>query len=50
VIKMQRKGKYFPITTFRLPDCPYKIDTLFFIVSVSRTHRDPRTGWARPSV
>ena len=24
-------GKYFPITTFRLPDCPYQTDTFFFI-------------------
>ena len=26
-------GEYFPITTFRLPDCPYETDTFFFIVS-----------------
>ena len=24
-------GKSFPITTHRLPDCPYKTDTFFFI-------------------
>ena len=26
-------GTYFPITTFRLPDCPCETDTFFFIVS-----------------
>ena len=26
-----RRGKYFPFTTFRLPDCPYETDTFFFI-------------------
>ena len=26
-------GTYFPPTTFRLPDCPHKTDTFFFIVS-----------------
>jgi hypothetical protein len=25
------EGEYFPITTFRLPDCPYETDTFFFI-------------------
>ena len=25
-------GKYFPITTFRLPDCPYEADTFLLIV------------------
>ena len=24
-------GKYFPITTFRLPDCPYDTDILFYL-------------------
>ncbi len=24
------EGKYFPFTTFRLPDCPYETDTFFF--------------------
>ena len=28
-------GEYFPITTFRLPECPYETDTFFFIVSGS---------------
>ena len=30
---VQYVGKYFPITTFRLCDCPYETDTFFFIVS-----------------
>ena len=29
---VQYVGKYFPITTFRLCDCPYETDTFFFIV------------------
>ena len=27
------RRKYFPPTTFRLPDCPYKTDTFFFTIS-----------------
>jgi hypothetical protein len=26
-------GTYFPLNTFRLPDCPYETDTFFGIVS-----------------
>ena len=33
------EGKYFPITTFRLPDCPYETDTFFFIVSDPKGRR-----------
>ena len=29
------KGACFPVTTFRLPDCPYETDPFFFIVSGS---------------
>jgi hypothetical protein len=29
-----KEGTYFPITTFRLPDFPYEIDTFFFTLSV----------------
>ena len=31
----ENEGTCFPITTFRLPDCPYQTDTFFFIVSVN---------------
>ncbi len=38
-------GAYFPITTFRLPDCPYETDTFFFI-----PQKPPkRTSTSRPS-
>jgi hypothetical protein len=30
------RGAYFPITTHRLPDCPYETDTFGSIVSVHR--------------
>jgi hypothetical protein len=31
-------GKYFPPTTFRLPDCPHETNTFFFIVSGVNAH------------
>jgi len=40
-------GKYFPFTTFRLPDCPYETDTFFFI---SQALRDPDLGEALAAV
>ena len=39
------KGTYFPITTFRLPDCPYETDTFFFI-SVGFTVFDNWVGYS----
>ena len=33
----QNSGKFFPPTTFRLPDCPYETDTLFWKLS-GETH------------
>ena len=35
-----RTGKYFPLTTFRLCDCPYETDTFFFI--------GPGRAWSLP--
>jgi hypothetical protein len=32
---VRRPGKYFPITTFRLPDCPYEADTFLLIVTAA---------------
>jgi replication factor C subunit 2/4 len=32
-------GTYFPPTTFRLPDCPHKIDTFFLSYQATRRRR-----------
>ena len=41
-IRNPLRGTYFPITTFRLCDCPYETDTFFFIVSGENDH----FGWS----
>ena len=37
-----RSGTYFPLTTFRLPDCPYKTDISFF--TIRRSPRSTQSG------
>ena len=42
-------GKSFPITTHRLPDCPYKTDTFFFTIRAFWVRRHTAVQHGSPS-
>jgi hypothetical protein len=40
----QGEGKYFPFSTFRLPDCPYETLTTFFCIGPVQRKENRKSG------